>query len=49
MAVSGSVLTKNQYILSEFKSMVNKVHPLINVTGMKNDAAWGAVLMALNE
>lgn len=49
MAVSGSVLTKNQYILNEFKDRVNQVYPLINVTGMKNDAAWGAVLMALNE
>lgn len=49
MAVSGSVLTKNQYIFSEFKGMVNKTYPLINVSGMKNDAAWGAVLMALNK
>lgn len=49
MAVSGSVLVKNEYIYSLFSNYINAAYPLINITKMKNDAAWGAVLISLNK
>lgn len=47
MAVNGSVLVKNEYVFGEFSNYINTAYPLINITKMKNDAAWGAVLISL--
>jgi N-acetylglucosamine kinase-like BadF-type ATPase len=49
LAVNGSVIEKNECVSSEFKRLMKKNYPLIKVTNMKNDAAWGAVLMGINE
>lgn len=48
LAVNGSVIEKNQRISSEFKRLMSKNYPLVEVVNMKNDAAYGAVLMAIN-
>lgn len=47
LAVNGSVIVKNECVSSEFKRLMKKNYPLVNVTEMKNDAAWGAVLMGM--
>lgn len=47
LAVNGSVIEKNECVSNEFKRLMNKNYPLIKVTSMKNDAAWGAVLMGM--
>lgn len=49
LAVNGSVIEKNECVSSEFRRLMKKNYPLIKVTNMKNDAAWGAVLMALSK
>ena len=49
LAVNGSVIEKNECISSEFKRLMNRNYPLVEIAGMKNDAAYGAVLMALNQ
>lgn len=49
LAVNGSVIEKNECVSSEFKRLMKRNYPLIEVTRMKNDAAHGAVLMALDE
>lgn len=48
LALNGSVLTKNKYINNTFKKFINEKYPLIEITNMKDDAAWGAVLIALD-
>jgi N-acetylglucosamine kinase-like BadF-type ATPase len=48
LAVNGSVIEKNQCISSEFKRLMKRNYPLVEVVNMKNDAAYGAVLMAIN-
>ena len=48
ICVSGSVITKNRYILGQFVSMIKKSYPKAKVSYPKNDAAWGAVQIALN-
>lgn len=48
LAVNGSVIEKNQRVASEFKRLMSKNYPLVEVVNMKNDAAYGAVLMAIN-
>lgn len=49
LAVNGSVLTKNKYIFDKFSEYVNAAYPLVNITEMKEDAAWGAVLIGLRK
>jgi N-acetylglucosamine kinase-like BadF-type ATPase len=49
LAVNGSVIEKNQCVSSEFRRLMKKNYPLVEVAGMKNDAAYGAVLMAIDE
>jgi N-acetylglucosamine kinase-like BadF-type ATPase len=48
LAVNGSVIEKNQCISSEFKRLMKRNYPLVEVVNMKHDAAYGAVLMAIN-
>lgn len=48
LAVNGSVIVKNQRVSSEFKRLMSKNYPLVEIVNMKNDAAYGAVLMAIN-
>lgn len=48
ICVSGSVITKNRYILGQFVSLIKKPYPKAKVSYPKNDAAWGAVQIALN-
>jgi N-acetylglucosamine kinase-like BadF-type ATPase len=48
LAVNGSVIEKNECVSSEFKRLMNRNYPLVDVVSMKNDAAYGAVLMAVN-
>lgn len=48
MAIGGSVITKSGFIKNEFCSIINKIYPLIKISDMKNDASWGAVLIALD-
>ncbi|MCM0649025.1 transcriptional regulator [Clostridium swellfunianum] len=49
LAVNGSVIEKNECVSSEFKRLMKRNYPLVEVARMKNDAAYGAVLMALDE
>lgn len=49
LALNGSVLTKNKFIYNTFKKLINDKYPLIEVINMKDDAAWGAVLIALGK
>jgi N-acetylglucosamine kinase-like BadF-type ATPase len=48
LAVNGSVIEKNECVSSEFKRLMKRNYPLVEVVNMKNDAAYGAVLMAIN-
>jgi N-acetylglucosamine kinase-like BadF-type ATPase len=48
LAVNGSVIAKNECVSSEFRRLMKKNYPLIEVASMKNDAAYGAVLMAIS-
>ena len=47
LAFSGSVLKKCRYISGRLKDVICSTYPEITVIDAKNDAAWGAVLMAL--
>jgi N-acetylglucosamine kinase-like BadF-type ATPase len=47
LAVNGSVIEKNECVSSEFKRLMQRNYPLVDIVNMKNDAAYGAVLMAL--
>lgn len=49
LVVNGSVLVNNQYIFNEFTSLINESYPKINVGYVKNDPAWGAVLIAISK
>lgn len=49
MAVCGSVLSKNEFVFKTFSSHVVNKYPNIKIISMKNDAAWGAVLIALDK
>ena len=49
MAVGGSLLTKSKFIRDEFCSIMNKQYPLVGISDMKHDAAWGAVLIAFDQ
>jgi N-acetylglucosamine kinase-like BadF-type ATPase len=48
LAVNGSVIEKNERVSSEFKRLMSRNCPLVEVVNRKNDAAFGAVLMAIN-
>lgn len=48
LAVNGSVIVKNMCVFNEFSRLIKENYPLIEITDMKYDAAWGAVLMAMN-
>lgn len=47
LAVNGSVIVKNQCVSQEFRRLMAKGYPRVKVINMKHDAAWGAVLMAM--
>lgn len=49
IVINGSVITKNEYINKKYINMINEHYPLAKVSKMKNDSAWGAVLIALNK
>lgn len=49
LAVNGSVIVKNECVNNEFKRLMKENFPLVEVSSMKNDAAYGAVLMALKD
>lgn len=49
LAVNGSVITKNKFVYSEFNRLIKNNYPRIRVSKMKYDAAWGAVLLAMQE
>jgi N-acetylglucosamine kinase-like BadF-type ATPase len=49
LAVNGSVIVKNRCVFNEFSRLIKENYPLIEITDMKYDAAWGAVLMAMRE
>jgi N-acetylglucosamine kinase-like BadF-type ATPase len=49
LAVNGSVIEKNECVSSEFKRLMNRNYPFVEVVSMKNDAAYGAVLMSVDE
>lgn len=49
MALGGSVLVKDAYVRNEFSRLIGEAYPNIGITVMKDDAAWGAVLIALEE
>lgn len=48
LAINGSVIEKNECVSSEFKRLMKRNYPFVEVVNMKNDAAYGAVLMAIN-
>lgn len=48
LALNGSVLTKNEFVNTEFKKLVEEKFPHIDIINMREDAAWGAVLIALD-
>lgn len=45
---SGSVLEKNKHIFDEFSALIRKSYPQLSICRLKYDAAWGAVLIALD-
>jgi len=47
LAMTGSVLTKNEYVRKSFVDQVSEKYPGIRCKLPDNDAAYGAVLMAL--
>lgn len=47
--INGSVITKNDYINNNYKVMLAKHYPLAEIKEMKNDSAWGAVLIVLKK
>lgn len=49
LAISGSILVKSECVQNEFKRLVNDSYPLVNIAHMKDDAAWGAVTIALEK
>lgn len=49
LAINGSVITKNELIYSEFNRLLKKNYPRIKVEKVKYDAAWGAVMLAMQE
>ena len=46
IAVSGSILLKNQDIFDKLCAGMKKEHPLVTITKPKKDAAFGAVILA---
>ncbi|GGI46781.1 N-acetylmuramic acid/N-acetylglucosamine kinase [Paenibacillus marchantiophytorum] len=48
LAMAGSVLMKNTYVQSLFAAQLNEIYPQLTCITAKNDAANGAVWMALN-
>ena len=46
IAVSGSILLKNQDIFDKLCAGMKKEHPLVTITKPKKDAAFGAVIIA---
>lgn len=49
LAMGGSVLSNSLYIKEHVKVSIETIYPRLKVHGMKNDAAWGAVLLALDQ
>jgi N-acetylglucosamine kinase-like BadF-type ATPase len=49
VAASGSVLVNNKYIFKEFSALMEESYPMAGIGLARDDAAWGAVLMALNK
>lgn len=47
--INGSVITKNNYINKKYSEMITENYPLAEIKEMKNDSAWGAVLIALEK
>lgn len=47
LAINGSVIVKNECVNMEFKRLMNENLPFVEISNMKHDAAYGAVLMAI--
>lgn len=49
LAINGSVIVKNECVNREFKRLMNENLPFVEISNMKHDAAYGAVLMAIRQ
>ncbi|MDF2881645.1 MAG: Transcriptional regulator of NagC/XylR family, sugar kinase [Clostridiaceae bacterium] len=49
LTTAGGAINNIKYLLDEFKKTLKENYPDIEVIPMKNDSAWGAVLIAIKE
>lgn len=49
LVATGGAINNIEYLYDEFKNKVNKVYPKVNIVHMKNDSAFGAVVIAIGE
>ena len=49
MTTAGGAINNSKYLYDEFKNNVNEFYPKVSVIPMKNDSAFGAVLIARGE
>lgn len=49
LTTTGGTINNIEYLYSEFKNKVNKLYPKVNIVHMKNDSAFGAVVIAMGE
>ena len=47
LAMQGSVLGKGQYVKKELIGLLKDAYPMIRIQKPRNDAAWGAIWMAM--
>lgn len=47
LVINGSVLTNNHYVRNQFKNTIANIMPQVELCEMRYDAAYGAVLIAL--
>ncbi|MFL0251857.1 BadF/BadG/BcrA/BcrD ATPase family protein [Clostridium neuense] len=49
LVTTGGAINNINYLYDEFKNKVNKFYPRVNILHMKNDSAFGAVIIARSE
>lgn len=49
LVTTGGAINNINYLYDEFKNKVNKFYPRVNIVHMKNDSAFGAVIIARSE
>ncbi|WP_234120936.1 N-acetylglucosamine kinase [Clostridium hydrogenum] len=49
LTTTGGAINNIEYLYDEFKNSINEVYPKINLVHMKNDSAFGAVVIAAGE